>query len=43
MTEDQVVEAKPAADLQAARQADDKLSEQLVRKVYETAAKKGNP
>lgn len=43
MTEDQAVAAKPAADVQAARQADDMLSAQFVRKVYETAAKKGNP
>jgi hypothetical protein len=32
MTQDQVVAAKPAADVQATRQTDDMLSEQFVRK-----------
>ncbi len=36
MTEDQVVAAKPAADVQAQRHADDMLSERFVRLVYET-------
>ncbi len=43
MTEDQVVTAKPAADVQASRGANDMASEQLIRKAYETVAMKGNP
>jgi hypothetical protein len=36
MTEDQVVAAKPAADVQAQRGADDMVSERFVRLVYQT-------
>jgi cyclase len=36
MTEDQVVAARPAADLQAQRHADDMVSERFVRLVYQT-------
>jgi glyoxylase-like metal-dependent hydrolase (beta-lactamase superfamily II) len=36
MTEDQVVAAKPAADVQAQRHADDMVSERFVRLVYQT-------
>ena len=36
MTEDQVVAARPAADVQAQRHADDMVSERFVRLVYET-------
>ena len=36
MTEDQVVAAKPAADVQARRGADDMVSERFVRLVYQT-------
>ena len=43
MSEDEVVAAKPAADVQASRHADDKISESFVRAVYETVAMKGNP
>jgi cyclase len=36
MTEDQVVAAKPAADVQGQRHADDMVSERFVRLVYQT-------
>jgi hypothetical protein len=40
MAEEQMVAAKPTADLQIARGADDAVSAQFVRKVYQTAAKR---
>ncbi len=43
MTEDQVVAAKPAADVQASRGADDMTSARFVRAVYESVAMRGNP
>jgi glyoxylase-like metal-dependent hydrolase (beta-lactamase superfamily II) len=43
MSEDEVVAAKPAADLQASRHADDAAAGRFVRTVYETVIKKGNP
>lgn len=43
MTEDQVVAAKPAADVQASRGADDAVSARFVRAVYESVAMRGNP
>jgi glyoxylase-like metal-dependent hydrolase (beta-lactamase superfamily II) len=40
MSEDQVVAAKPAADIQAKRGADDMVSERFVRLVYQTVDRK---